>query len=273
MTARDIVEGWRAGKEAWPEVAVEQEAFAAFVARSSSSAGGKDKQGGAPPRWADLYLACGCAQGDAQALAAFERLYLVEVDAAAGQIGRGAMRADELKQLVRHRLLVAEPGSRPKIAEYSGRGDLRGWVRVVAIRAGLNELARHRREVPLYDTDFTGLLGSSPDPELEYIRSVYAEDLRSAFTQGFAELDDRERTILRYALSDGLSVDALGALFNVHRATAARWVSKAHARLVRAVKKALTERLGGKKDYASILRVLGSQLHLTLDRYLSVQGP
>ena len=41
--------------------------------------------------------------------------------------------------------------------------------------------------------------------------------------EAFAALESRERNLLRYALGDGLSVDAIGTLYRVHRATAARW--------------------------------------------------
>jgi RNA polymerase sigma-70 factor (ECF subfamily) len=221
-----------------------------------------------------LYLACACSRGDAAALAAFERAYFGEVEIAAAQVGRGTLGVDELKQILRNKLFVADEGASPKITDYSGRGDLRGWVRIVALRTALNLKNRAKREVAIDAEDLTGILGTSADPEIEYLRKVYAEELRAAFAQAFRELEDRERALLRYALADGLTVDAIGALFSVHRATAARWVSKAHERLVRAVKRALGERLGaGHKDYGSVLRALGSQLHVTLDRYLATADP
>jgi RNA polymerase sigma-70 factor (ECF subfamily) len=266
MTSREIAQAWQIGKDAWPDVSVTCDEFADYVARLSSSAEDSATQA---RRWSDLYLACACARGDASALEAFERAFFPEVEIAASRGGR-AVGADELKQIVRHKLFVAEAGERPKITEYSGRGDLRGWVRIVALRVALNLTNRQKREILVDSADLTGILGTSTDPEIEYVRKAYAEALRAAFAQAFGELEERDRTVLRYALADGLSIDAIGAVFSVHRATAARWVAKAHEHLVRAVKKALADRLGvGHKDYASIVRALGSQLHVTLDRYLA----
>jgi hypothetical protein len=46
--------------------------------------------------------------------------------------------SDELRQNVRERLFLGTPDAPPRIASYSGEGDLRHWVRVVAMRAALN---------------------------------------------------------------------------------------------------------------------------------------
>jgi RNA polymerase sigma-70 factor, ECF subfamily len=56
----------------------------------------------------------------------------------------------------------------------------------------------------------------------------------------------------------------------VHRATAARWVAKAHSTLNTRVRKEMVERLRvSEKELTSILRLIDSQLHITLDRYLN----
>jgi RNA polymerase sigma-70 factor (ECF subfamily) len=270
MTSQEIDQAWQLGRDAWPGVSVERDEFADYLTRLSSTAEPSVVQGGAVRKWGDLYLACACARGDEAALRAFERAFFSEVEVAAARAGRDAMTGDELKQLLRHKLFVADAGAAPRITEYSGRGDLKGWVRIVAMREALNAAKRKKREVAIEPADLTGILGASTDPEIEYVRKVYGDELRAAFAQAFGELEDRERALLRYALADGLTVDAIGALFSVHRATAARWVSKAHEHLVRAVKRALSERLGAAhKDYASVLRALASQLHVTLDRYLA----
>jgi RNA polymerase sigma-70 factor (ECF subfamily) len=64
-------------------------------------------------------------------------------------------------------------------------------------------------------------------------------------------------------------VDAIGESRGVHRATAARWVKRAHARLVRGVRAALQERLAmTDATYESVVRLIASRLELTLERYL-----
>ena len=48
---------------------------------------------------------------------------------------------DEVKQRLAVRLLVAEGGRRPALAEYGGRGSLDAWLRISATRVAL-ELGR-----------------------------------------------------------------------------------------------------------------------------------
>ena len=45
-------------------------------------------------------------------------------------------------------------------------------------------------------------------------------------------LDDRSKNLLRHAYVDGHGIDAIGAIYGVHRATAARWVERAREQLV-----------------------------------------
>src|SRR5215467_340559 len=105
MTSREIAHAWKIGKEAWPDVSVTCDEFADYVARLSSTAEERATQA---RRWADLYLACACARGDGPALEAFERAFFAEVEIAASRGGR--VSPDELKQLVRHKLFVADAG-------------------------------------------------------------------------------------------------------------------------------------------------------------------
>ena len=71
--------------------------------------------------------------------------------------GSAPPRLADVKQLVRQRLFVGggtagAPTSAGKIAEYGGRGDLRRWVRSVAVRTCLNDLRKGKREI-LVDDD------------------------------------------------------------------------------------------------------------------------
>jgi RNA polymerase sigma-70 factor, ECF subfamily len=79
---------------------------------------------------------------------------------------------DELQQMLREKLFLPRAELPPKIAEYSGRGDLRNWVRVVISRT-LVDLARGRREVPVQDEVMVDLAaGPLADPELEHLKQV-----------------------------------------------------------------------------------------------------
>jgi uncharacterized protein (DUF885 family) len=75
---------------------------------------------------------------------------------------------------------------------------------------------------------------------------------------------------LRGVAKIGAATLVTAAVYSVHRATAARWVSKAHAAVLDGVRQALQSRLRvTKKELSSILRLIGSQLDITLDAYLN----
>ena len=259
--------GWRAGHDAWPSVAVSAEELAAYLARHAPPS--DDEGAGAGRNERDLYLACACARADAAAIAAFDGAYLREIELSVRRVASFTVSSEELRQLVHQKLFVAEPGALPKITEYSGRGELRTWVRIVATRMALTLATRGSRELPVETETLALLVGASDDPEVAYLKRLYTGEFRAAFESAFAAIGPRERNLLRYAFVEGLTIDGIGALYNVHRATAARWIVKAHGELGARVKEGLLARLGvDAAEYESILRLLASQIDLTLERFL-----
>lgn len=263
----DGAASWHSARAAWPGVDVSQEQFAAYVAERRDSA--KTGPGHVTLRESDLYLACACARGDTAAIRAFEQAFFGEIRRCLKRIGGSTPPAlDEVEQLVRHKLFVAEAGGRPRIAEYGGRGDLRSWFRVTVSRLVLNLATRKSPEVPVENDLLTCMLGGQK-PDFELAKEAYKEDFRVAFRETFDSLSDRDRSLLRYAFGEELTVDAIGALYGVHKTTAARWVVRAHEALLDGVQKALMARLGISADeYASVLRAVHSRLELSLERYL-----
>ena len=259
------------GRQAWPEVAIEPARAVAFAAARLEPAAEAD-DALAALRAADLYLACACADGDRAALAAFDRHYMREVDIALARMRIGPPRSNDVKQLVRQRLFVGD-GNPGKIAEYAGRGDLRRWVRSVAVRTCLNDLRKGKHEV-LTDDDQLIAQHAMPgdDPEIEYMKRTYTGEFRAAFADAMAQLGPREQTLLRYHHIDGLNIDEIGAIYRVHRVTAFRWLEKAKETLVLATLGALKTRLNvTPKELDSVLRLIRSQVHLSLIRHLG--GP
>jgi RNA polymerase sigma-70 factor, ECF subfamily len=229
-------------------------------------------------RPADLYLACACACQLPGAIAAFDRDYMREVDIALARMRVGPPRLQDVKQLVRQRLFVGGgtaglPTSPGKIAEYGGRGDLRRWVRSVAVRTCLNELRRGKREVLVDDDQLIAQHAiTADDPEVEYMKRTYSQEFRAAFADALSQLGPREQTLLRYHHVDGLNIDEIGAIYRIHRVTAFRWLEKAKELLVRSTLDTLRGRLQlPASELDSVLRMIRSQVHLSLIRHLG--GP
>jgi RNA polymerase sigma-70 factor (ECF subfamily) len=264
------------GRAAWPAFALEARDVVEFVARQATAELADAALDGLRP--ADLYLACACARQVPGAIAAFDRDYMREVDVALARMRIGPPRLHDVKQLVRQRLFVgggtaAQPAGPGKIAEYAGRGDLRRWVRSVAVRTCLNELRKGRREILVDDEQLIAQHAIAPDdPEIEYMKRTYAHEFRAAFGEALARLGARDQTLLRYHHVDGLNIDEIGAIYRIHRVTAFRWIEKAKELLARSTLELLRGRLRlPASELDSVLRMIRSQIHLSLVRHLG--GP
>ena len=265
------------GRAAWPELGVDASAVVEFIARQATRDLAEAALDGLRP--ADLYLACACAWQLPAALAAFDRDYMREVDIALARMRVGPPRLQDVKQLVRQRLFVGggtagAPTSAGKIAEYAGRGDLRRWVRSVAVRTCLNELRKGKREILVDDDQLIAQHAiAADDPEIEYMKRTYAAEFRTAFGDALQQLGAREQTLLRYHHVDGLNLDEIGAIYRVHRVTAFRWLEKAKELLVRSTLDTLRARLQlPASELDSVLRMIRSQVHLSLVRHLGGPG-
>lgn len=254
------------GRAAWPELPLAGKDLVEFIGRQVTPELAEAALDGLRP--ADLYLACACARGLTSALATFERDYTREVDIALARMRIDGARLADVKQLVRQRLFVAG-----KIAEYGGRGDLRRWVRSVAVRTCLNDLRKGKREILVDDDQLIAQHAiAADDPEVEYMKRTYAAEFKAAFADALAQLGAREQTLLRYHHVDGLNIDEIGAIYRVHRVTAFRWLEKAKEQLVKATLERLRARLQlPPAELDSVLRMIRSQIHLSLVRHLG--GP
>jgi RNA polymerase sigma-70 factor (ECF subfamily) len=173
---------------------------------------------------------------------------------------------DEVKQRLLELLFVRAGISPPAIVGYSGRGALLSWLRSIAVRTAVPLLRASRRDAPV---GAVVDLPAAGDVELAYLKARYREPFRAALEESFGALTRRQRNLLRQHFLDGLGIDELGALHQVHRATAARWLAEARETLLRETRRQLAERLALEPDdLDGILQAVMSQLHVTLRRVL-----
>jgi RNA polymerase sigma-70 factor (ECF subfamily) len=260
---RILADGLAAARAAWPSVEQPAERFVRHVAERVP----RDVPLGdalRAMRIADLYLAAACAGGDPAALKAFDDSFAREVRASLAGLRIGAAEIDDLTQTLRERFFVGLSGGAPKILDYAGRGKLRGWVRAAATRAGLNHLDARRPELSLED-DLFRQVPSTGDPELDHLKRRYRAEFRRAFEEALASLLPREQTLLAQSFVDELTIDQIGMLHGVHRATAARWLIKAREALLAQTKANLRRMLAVDRfQLDSIMRLIASQLEASL---------
>jgi RNA polymerase sigma-70 factor (ECF subfamily) len=251
-------------RAAWKDVDAGDERFATFLGGRVASAELD------AARVADLWAACACGTGDGRAIAEVEARYFPDVDAALGKMGLSADRIGEVKQGLRRLLFVGNPDAQtaPRITEYRGTGDLRAWLRVTAMRAALKLLRKENRETPTDDA-LLEARAQQDDPELAYMKAAYRASFKVAFQEALESLLPRERTLLKQQVVDGLGIDELGALYQVHRATAARWVQSAREKLLLRTRRTfmLNARISS-DECESIMRMVRSQLDMSLQRRL-----
>ncbi|MBC7977279.1 MAG: sigma-70 family RNA polymerase sigma factor, partial [Myxococcales bacterium] len=166
-------------------------------------------------------------------------------------------------------LLVDDGTRRAALREYAGRGDLRSYLRVMATRAMIRAINRGRREVAIDDSELFDRMLPGDDPELGFLRAHYRETVDQALRAALSALDARSRALLRYQLIDGWSIDQVGKLYGVHRATAARWLTEARDVLGEIIRTELAERLQiATQDVDSIVRLVQSRVDMSLERLL-----
>lgn len=212
----------------------------------------------------ELALAEACARGDDAAIRDLEARYFPPVERALAKMGLAQHDVEETMQVLRNQLFVAAD-KQPKIAEFSGRGDLGGWLRVTATRLAWKLKKKHGREIPVEDVAPLKVELGVTGGELAWMKASYRESFAASFREALAELDAKTKLLLKQHLLDGLTIDDLANLHDVHRATAARWIVKAKDDLLTSARARFAERAGlSKKDTDSVLRMVQSKLDVTL---------
>ena len=244
---------------AYPDVRADERQFAVH-AEACRQRGAKVEHLG------ELYLAWAAGQGDGAALQRIEQMIAPEADAAARRLERTPQLADEVRQAVRVRLLVAE-GGHVRIADYAGRGPLRGWIGVAAVRVALN---LRRGRAPAEGEVLAELVSAEADPELRHLKTLYRAEFRDALEAALRALPERERALLRLCFVDGMKLVQLARLYGVHETTASRWVSRAAAEVAEDARRRLMERLKlSPASVDSITRMVLSHLDLSIARVLA----
>jgi RNA polymerase sigma-70 factor (ECF subfamily) len=248
-------------RSAWPDLDVPADELVAYVAARLPAGAAATLATGA--RVADLALACACARGDPAAIAAFQQRYFGEIELCGKRIRCGDDVVAEAQQNLARMLFTGEPA----ITKYSGRGDLRGWIRVTATRELLRLQELTRREVHVTGDDMFDALSPAADPELAFLKDHYRHEFADAFRGAVAALSDRERILFRHQLIDGWGIDEIAMHHGVHRSTAARWLAAARQTLLDQTRERLKERWGATTlEVDSVIRLLTSRLDVSLER-------
>jgi RNA polymerase sigma-70 factor (ECF subfamily) len=247
----EVVEAVAArARKKWPEIELRSDWLALHLSQLQDADSNLERFGD------DLALACACCNADAVALRVLDRDYIARAAPALAKFRAGDDFVAEVSQELRHRLLL--PPS-PRLAKYTGTGPLLSWIRMVLIRVALDTKRGLRLRA---DAEIAAELVDIRQLPVDAIDAHrYRSAIDVALAEVFARLRPDERTLLRLHYLDGLSLEALGALNGVHRATVARWLANLRERLLQALESEMTVRHRlTKSEFWSVFRRVKSDL-------------
>jgi RNA polymerase sigma-70 factor (ECF subfamily) len=265
------------GRAAWPAVRLAGATFAAHLGRllateaASSTEAVSDALGGL--QIADLFLACACAHGLPAALAEFETRFLAPLPFILRGLGAPSDDVDSVAGTLRHKLLVREGDDLPRIGTYAGRAPLATWVATAAQRIAVSQHRSDQAHRRAHDRAMTETIAADLDPELRYMKARYRDAVESAVRDAISALSDRDRALLSLAVVGGLSLETLGASYQVNASTVSRWLAKIRRDILERATARLREALLLEaREAASIVRLVQSQLDVSVARLLRPDG-
>jgi RNA polymerase sigma-70 factor len=215
---------------------------------------------GYAPGVTDVELATRCLDGEPSALAKFEDGALRQARAHLAELGFAPSAIEEAIQRTRTKLLVDRG-----LESFRGRGTLATFVRTAAVRLAIDGYRKTARDVELSEL----LAAPYADPELEYMRKLYAEHIVAAMRDAWARLAAHEQFLLSLRLYEAMTIDDVARVYQISRASGARRAAAARAALIAHTRACLCERLAiSDETVDSILRIVTTSVQLPLDEPL-----
>lgn len=247
----------REAEARWPGVSLELDSFSRLVSAAPDAT-----------HASDLYLAAACLAKNPRAIEVFEREIIQAVRTSVRRACRkNGVSEEDVLQITKSKLLAGPP--EPKLAQYTGKGPLLGWVRVVAVREALQAARKTRRERPSDDGLLIGAVTSTSSVEFGMLKDLHGKHFAEAVREAMRRLTPDQRAVLRFHLRDGLSIDQIAPMLGVHRATAARRLERAREDVLAHTQEVLRERHGlTQSEVKSLCVALGREVDISLERAL-----
>ncbi len=220
----------------------------------------------------ELALARACAAGDNTAWEIFLTRYREKLYLSALRIAREDSAARELADTLYADLYGTNTrdGQRvSKLASYTGRGSLEGWLRTVLSQEYVNRYRRTKRLVSLDEESEEGIQFRAPDPE-----PVPPADprLAQATDEALALLSGEDRTILSAYYLDGRTLAEIARILGVHESTISRKVDKLAKSLRKQIVAALVRRGMSRRQAEEALEVDVRDLQVDIRRSLTQES-
>jgi RNA polymerase sigma-70 factor (ECF subfamily) len=253
------------GRSAWPDLGLSDEAFCQYLGARLAADDLKECDS---PVAGDLFLACACLVGVPGASDQLLRSHRAAIQAALSHM-LGSADQEEILQRIWESFLVAKDGEHPpRLALYKGRGPLRAFLRVAAIRLAIS-LLRRNRPVAAVDDEIQRLADDGDNPEMKYLKTLYRDEFRRSFATALATLPAAQQLLLRLDVVDELTIDEAALVYGRSRTTTGRHLLEARRAVAQETLNDLQTRLGlPPSEMDSVARLVRSQLDLSVNRLL-----
>jgi RNA polymerase sigma-70 factor len=253
----------------WPGIEVEAEAFFERVTRALDRIHDEPRMGLDTLHVEDLYLVTALEAGDNRAWCIFERELKPQVLHALRGLIRDPREREELAgEVLDGLLLPRDEAEGIPLNTYTGRGGLKGWVQVTAVRRAYRLTREKSRDAwvqPLEEPRGPDRL----DPRVTAGRAEILDALRQALQVVLASLPDSDQTLLRLRFRRGFQLKELGRWYGQDKSTLSKRL-KALADKIRVAVFARLEATWGieKSDLADTWESLGRDSPDDLDAWL-----
>ena len=235
----------------------------------------------------DLCLIIACERGDENAWNDLVERFTSTVRSAARSASSNEDAAEDLAQSIWAELygLRTRKDGAPasKLAYYSGRGSLAGWLRAVVGQLAVDTFRKQSRLVQTdEDTDLDRLARDAsvgegqavlaagiPTPEESMSNRFAKADMQQALNKAVQELAAEDRLLVKLYYFDNLRLREAGVVLGVHEATASRRLTRIQTDLRKQVTQILVDERGWtqtetEKAFAEVAQHLDTDLERLL---------
>jgi len=219
-------------------------------------------------RLEELALAHGCAAGNQHAWDVFLTKYRESIYVAARSITRNEAVGRELADSLYAELygLGPEEDRRSKLALYSGRGSLGGWLRMVLSQNFVNQIRSGKRLVSIEEEEEehgTQFAAQTAEPV-----SKVDPRLKETTDEVLSALPAEERFLLASYFLDGRRLAEIGRALGVHESTISRKLEKLLKEVRKKIRKRLEQRGMSRRQAEEALEIDVRDLELDLNARL-----
>jgi RNA polymerase sigma-70 factor (ECF subfamily) len=221
----------------------------------------------------DLALAHACAAGHEPAWEVFLTRFREKLYEVAAYIARESSAARELADSLYADLygMTARDGQRvSKLASYTGRGSLEGWLRTVLAQEYVNRYRKQRRLVSLDEESEEGVQFAAPEqqplPAAESRVEMATDEVLSA-------LAPEDRFVLAAYYLDDQTLAQIARTLKVHESTISRKLDKLAKSLRKQILASLVRRGMSRRQAQEALELDVRDLRVNIGKTLSQERP